>query len=346
MWFDANMRMARLKVPPDRESGFYHCMSRVVDRRFIFQEAEKERFVSLMREYEEFCEVRIVTFCVMSNHFHILLEVPRPPEVKPNAEAILRKLRKLTGRQDPGLAELELRAIRERKDAAAEAAWLERFYARMWNLSAFMKILKQRFTSWYNRRNDREGTLWTERFRSVLIDGAGETLLTVAAYIDLNPVRAGIVADPKDYRWSGYGEAVSGRSHARQAVQRLISSMTGRIEDWVASLATYRMMVFNQGDEEKETILEDGSRERGALKHEEVLKILKARGRLPMSAFILCRVRYFSDGAVIGSRGFVEDIFTFYRSRFGPLRTSGARRLRGLENELFALRDLQLDLFG
>ncbi len=71
-----------------------------------------------------------------------------------------------------------------------------------------MKLLKQRFSQWHNARNARKGTLWEERFRSVLVDGAGEALLTMAAYIDLNPVRAGIVQDPKDYRWSGYGEAL------------------------------------------------------------------------------------------------------------------------------------------
>jgi putative transposase len=44
----------------------------------------------------------------------------------------------------------------------------------------------------------------------VLVEGAGYALTTMAAYIDLNLVRAGIVGDPKDYRWCGYGAAVAG----------------------------------------------------------------------------------------------------------------------------------------
>ena len=71
---------ARMRIPEDRAVGFYHCISRVVDRRFIFEETEREHFVALMRECEAFCEVRILTYCLMSNHFHILVEVEKRPE--------------------------------------------------------------------------------------------------------------------------------------------------------------------------------------------------------------------------------------------------------------------------
>ncbi len=79
----------------------------------------------------------------------------------------------------------------------------------MWDLSEFMKTLKQKFTSGFNRQQGREGTLWERRFKSVLVEGSWNCILKVAAYIDLNAVRAGLVDDPKDYRWCGYGEAVA-----------------------------------------------------------------------------------------------------------------------------------------
>lgn len=47
-------------------------------------------------------------------------------------------------------------------------------------------------------------------------------LSTMAAYIDLNPVRAGIVKDPKDYRWSGYGDAVAGKRLRRAGLMRVV----------------------------------------------------------------------------------------------------------------------------
>ena len=64
--------LAALKGKP----AIYHCVSRVVDRRFVLGDAEREQFVAYMRTYERFCGVRVLAFCVMSNHFHILLEVP------------------------------------------------------------------------------------------------------------------------------------------------------------------------------------------------------------------------------------------------------------------------------
>ena len=73
----------------------------------------------------------------------------------------------------------------------------------------FVKELKERFSRWFNKKHARRGTLWMERFRSVIVEG-GECLRTVAAYIDLNPMRAGLVAEPEEYRWCGYTEALGG----------------------------------------------------------------------------------------------------------------------------------------
>ena len=55
------MRQARLKVPPDRPVGYYHCISRIIQWQFLFGEVERERFVEILREYEEFCGVRVLT---------------------------------------------------------------------------------------------------------------------------------------------------------------------------------------------------------------------------------------------------------------------------------------------
>ena len=48
------------------------------------------------------------------------------------------------------------------------------------------------------------------RLRSVLVQSAGEPVAAMAAYIDLNPIRAEMVEDPQEYRWSGYGAAMGG----------------------------------------------------------------------------------------------------------------------------------------
>jgi REP element-mobilizing transposase RayT len=340
--------MARMKVPADRPVGYYHCISRVVDRRFIFGDTEKEHFGALMRECEGFCEVRVLTYCLMSNHFHVLVEVPQRPERLPTAEEVIQKLEKLSGHQHLGAVRQQLASIRSRNDVEAERRWLESYYARMWDVSAFMKLLKQRFTQWFNGRNGRKGTLWEDRFKSVVVEGAGQVLVAMAAYIDLNPVRAGLVKDPKDYRWSGYGEAVASQGRAQEGLQRLVKALRGgREETRSSSLETYRMQLYSDGSELNESTNEEGRLVRGTLKHDEVLKVLSDKGRLPLGQYLHCRVRYFCDGAAFGSREFVNDLFRTYRDRFGPKRKEGARRMRGIEaSEFFTLRDLQVNVFG
>ena len=76
---------------------------------------------------------------------------------------------------------------------------LEPFRKRMHDISIFIKELKGRFAQWYNRRHGRSGVLWTGRFKSVLLQD-DQTVTIIAAYIDLNPVRAGLCEDPKEYR--------------------------------------------------------------------------------------------------------------------------------------------------
>ena len=78
---------------------------------------------------------------------------------------------------------------------------------RLFDLSGFMKELKQRMTIAYNCANGRKGTLWEGRFKCTLVD-YGEALRVVATYIALNPVRAGLTDKPEDYRWCSYAAAV------------------------------------------------------------------------------------------------------------------------------------------
>jgi putative transposase len=342
------MRIARLKVPSDRAPAFYHCLSRVVDRRFVLDDAEKERFVGLMREAERFCRVRVLTFCVMSNHFHVLVEVPQRPDVLPGPEEIVENLKRLSGQQFPQAVEERFEAFRAAGDEAGLAKYLATFHARMYDVSAFMKLLKQRFTQSYNVRHERKGTLWEDRFKSVLVEGAGEALATMAAYIDLNPVRAGLVTDPKDYRWSGYGEAVAGRKRAKAGLQAVVKGLhRGREEGVGASLESYRRYLYLEGDERRESVGTDGRLVRGALGAEAVAEVLRAKGRLPVTEYVRCRVRYFCDGAVLGGKEFVEGVFCGFRDRFGAGRKTGARRMRGVEGGgLYTVRDFRVRLFG
>jgi hypothetical protein len=221
-----------------------------------------------------------------------------------------------------------------------------------------MKGLLQRFTQWFNRAHSRSGTLWEDRFKSVIVED-GVAARTISAYIDLNPVRAGMVKDPADYRWSSYGEAVGGGNKgsgkkAREGLVRAyfcdqgvgfeaakweeVSRLYRRLMGLALGKKPGRAEVFQSakglGQTTKNTaeMLESADNE----------TVLKDLG---MAKMLRCRIRYFTDGAVIGSKEFVNEAFASARDRFGPKRKDGARRLKGdsaaASGTLWSLRDLR-----
>ena len=136
------MRQPRLKAPPGHPVGYHHVLSRVVNRDFVFGDCEREHFVRLMRQYESFCGVRVLTFCILSNHFHILLEVPARPATALSDPELLGRCAAIYSahRVQEIRRELELR----RDQPEQWAAYRERFLGRMWDVSHYLKSLKQR----------------------------------------------------------------------------------------------------------------------------------------------------------------------------------------------------------
>jgi putative transposase len=333
------MRQARLKLDSGVGAAYYHCLSRVVERRFAFGPNEKEQFVHWMQAYAGFCGVRVLTYCIMSNHFHILVEVSQRPEVLPGDTELLQRHALVHGDE---AAESQRKLMMSWPEEQRQQ-WRNGLYAQMWDLSAYLKLLKQRFTQWFNRWHRRKGTLWEERFKSVLVEGSRESLARVAAYIDLNPIRARLVEDPQDYRWSGYAAAVAGLRVAREGIGAMIHLTAGGEGTLTEAMAIYRTWVFGEGMTEG-VQAPDGPTIRAGISPEKVREVFAQKGKLGWGDYVRCRVRYFTDGAVIGSRGWVNQVFEDHRQRFGPKRKDGARRFRFLvEADIFGLRDLRLE---
>ena len=342
------MRRRRLKVPEGYAVGIYHCVSRVVDRRKVLGEAEKEHFVRLMRMYERLYGLQVITFCLMANHFHILVAVPSRPEVLPDDAALVALVRESQGKGPAQTLAHWLSHWRKTGNAQAAEKERERWFKQMWDVSQFMKVLKQRFSQWFNGRGPvrRKGTLWEERFRSVLVED-GEALHAIAAYIDLNPVRAGLVADPKDYRWCGYGEACAGKKLARHGLLRAAKAAdpTRSPDSGFDLLAWYREQLFGRGTPQHDS-------QRQLKKHgftqKQIETVLAQKGHLPRHLYLRLRLRSFTEGALIGSKAFLEDVFRARRAWFGPKRKSASRRLHGLhpDDPLRAARDLTIDPTG
>jgi putative transposase len=212
---------------------------------------------------------------------------------------------------------------------------------RMGDISPFMKLLKQCYSISYNHRHSRVGTLWEGRYASILVESESRALSVVAAYVDLNPVRAGIVEDPADYRWSGYGEACGGSTTARQGIRSLLSASQQELT-WSDALATYRKSLYTQGEEVRD---DAGRLQRIGFSPEVASEVIERNGKMPLPALLRCRVRYFKDGLAFGSRTFVESVFERNRAHFGFKRKTGARRMRFCQDSGFcAARDLRVEV--
>jgi hypothetical protein len=367
----AVMARARWIVPwadSETKPAIYHCIARVVDQRFAFRPDDKEQFRIYLRMMENFSGCRVLAYCVMSNHFHLLLEVTPRPKAGLSDEGLLKRLGGLYPR--PFVAAVAKELAEARKVVAEGRAVHgeeyvqrihERFTYRMHDLSEFMKTLLQRFTRWHNKRTERRGNLWEETFKSVIVED-GLAARTMAAYIDLNPVRAGMVADPAEYRWSSYGEAMgaTGRSGAKAKAGLVRAWMADKgweadARHWAGRVSReYRLLLLEEGTERtSETVDAQGQRvtqvvRRGMDKGEAAAEMarLEAGRNVALGRMLRWKVRYFTDGAVVGSRGFVDGLFAQCRERFGPKRKNGARKMRGsaacAAGLLWSARDLRV----
>ena len=345
----------------------------------------------LMRMCEKFTGCRVLSYCLMSNHFHLLLEVPPMPEGGIPDQELLRRLGVFYSEAQVAEVAKELDeavVVRERGefelppvdemgiplDPAQEItmAKLEakrradeirgRYTRRMHDLSEFMKSLLERFTKWFNRVHSRSGTLWEDRFKSVIVE-SGAAARTMAAYIDLNPVRAGMVSDPADYRWSSYGEAIGGgkKGNGKKAREGLVRAyfcdqgVGFEAERWGEVSRLYRRTMGlalerKSGKAEVEQKVKKGV-VRPQMNTAEALEAEDNGTVLPdmkLAAMLRCRVRYFTDGAVIGSKAFVNEAFAAARERFTEGRKDGARRMKGsgkaADGVLWSVRDLRVRL--
>jgi REP element-mobilizing transposase RayT len=313
-------------------------MSRTAYRSLLFGDEEKEIFTRMLLQQAIFAGVEVLGYCVMGNHIHLLLRVS-PVDSLPD-KVILARYRQYYGPQKTPQSTYsieELEAILQADGHAAEVA-RRRILSRMGDLPAFMRELKQRFTIWYNHKHENKGTIWAARYKSLLVEDSTESLTRVAAYLDLNPVRAELVKDPKDYRWCGYAAAMGGNRLMRSALIELF----GQKRDFAEALRSYRIILFGKGYQSKGSLDSD----KGTISAEMLEAVIRQGGSVSVHELLRLRVRYFSDGLVLGSKSFVESVFQENRSIFGPRRRKAGTALpKGIWGTLHSMRDLKKKVY-
>lgn len=273
------MRRPRLKL--EDMAVFYHLYNRVAGEPgfFPFGPAEKEHFVRLLHRLNVFFTVRVVAYQVMSNHFHLLVQVPAqapsPGEVCRRYQAYYRGRRALKP-SDPKCAVLG---------------------QRMKDISWYMQWLQQQFTRWYNRTRPRKrrGTLWAERYKHTVL-GDGRAVWECWKYLEMNPVRARVVSDPGQYRFSSYG-AWSGRGKHpfEDHVREVLLPMLEGIYPFQGLPEVYDSLGQAFGGLAGVQLEPDG-------------KVM------PFTVHLDRRVRYWVDGLVIGSELFIRDLASRYQA--------------------------------
>jgi len=293
-------RIARLKVKG--EPSVYHVISRTTLEGFVLGAVEKDHLLGLIKRLSEFYFAEVLGFCLMGNHFHLVVRMY--PENNYSEEEVRERYDRRYGQEKA--ASLGDRQMRELGQKMAD-------------LSEYVKEIKQDFSRYYNKLHRKKGYFWSERFKSVIVEN-GETLINCLAYIDLNPVRAGLVKRPEDYRWCSLGYHVQTRNKGR-----FLSLDFGLWEFGIKS-AKERLRNFRRFVHEKEG-LEGLEKERR--RHFEVGR--PDRFRL--------RTRYFTDSGIIGSKAYVSSLYLAFKEHYAAKREKVPKRVIGLEG-VYSLKRL------
>jgi putative transposase len=172
-------------------TAYYHCVSRCVRRAYLCGSDDhsgknfdhrKQWLVERLKKLSSIFAIDIAAFAVLSNHFHVVLRVDKERAEGWDEGEVVRRFGKLFSGSKAQLEGLSKKAREERV-----ALWR----ARLWDLSWMMRGLNEYIARRANKEDGCAGRFWEGRFKSqALLDERG--LLTCMAYVDLNPVRAGV----------------------------------------------------------------------------------------------------------------------------------------------------------
>jgi REP element-mobilizing transposase RayT len=288
-------------------------MSRTALDGYPLGDIEKDFMLVLIKRYSALYFVEILGFCLMGNHFHLLVKVL--PEYKFTNEDIKKRFVSFYG-DERAFVEGQIPSLR----------------AKLSSLSEFIRELKVGFARYYNRRHNRRGYFWGDRFKSVIVD-KGETLVNCLAYIDLNPLRAGIVKQPEDYRWNSIGYHLQTKNR-----DKFLSTDFGlkefNVKNEKERIWRYRRYVYEAGainrpEKGKARVIGDKVLE----------KERKRKFELSRSDRFIYRTRYFTDSGVIGSKEFVSKTYKRFKHHFNSKNEKKPKPVKGLSG-VYSLKRL------
>jgi REP element-mobilizing transposase RayT len=202
------MTYARKSLVSLDDTPYYHVVSRCVRRAWLCGYDEYAGRDYTHRKYwilehlallTSMFAVDVCAYAVMSNHYHLVVHVDRSRALKWSREEVVAQWTRLFGTTTPVQRWLEGQATNSERRLAEEK--IEQWRGRLYNISWFMRCLNQHLARKANAEDNCTGRFWEGRFKSqALLDEAG--LLTAMAYVDLNPIRAGIAETLADSQFT------------------------------------------------------------------------------------------------------------------------------------------------
>jgi len=298
-----------------------HCFNRAAGWHGdnFFGDVEKQKLFALAEWLQKLYTVEVISFVCMANHWHALV---------------------CTHSELPDRDEVRRRFLAFYGDSRLEPDWddpevVRKYAERMRDVSCFVKDLQQRFSCWYNRTTQHRGGLWEDRYKSVVLDG-NHALWECLKYLEMNPVRSGLCDDPADYRFCSWGRYCgSGRHPFAAAFHKHLARYHA---DRGADLSFEDVAALLRAELARVTAAERGASTEEIEKAQE-----EAKRVVPFELVVTRRVRYWTDGAIIGSKEFVrrfaEEFLRHKRVERKRMAQSGG--LQAQQSPIFSFRRLR-----
>jgi len=295
------------------EKAVYHIMSRTALDGFPLKDVEKDFMPDLIERFSSLYFTEILGFCLMGNHFHLLIKMF--PENRFTDEDIKKRFELFYGDSRP-FSKGQIPYLRKKLSS----------------LSEFVREIKVGFARYYNRRHNRRGYFWGDRFKSVIVD-KGETLVNCLAYIDLNPLRAGLVDRPEEYRWNSLGYHVQ-TNNSDGFLSTDFGLKEFNVKRKKERIRRYRRYVYEAG-----VINRPDKMQTKVIDNKVVAKERKKEFEISRISRFRYRTRYFTDSGIIGSKEFVAENYQRFKHLFCSKHEKKPKPIKGLEG-MYSLKRL------
>ena len=193
------MTMARSHLVDSSVTPYYHCISRCVRRAFLCGEGcehRKQWIEDRLRELASIFAIEVCGYAVLDNHMHVVLRLHDAKVAEWSDEEVVRRWGRLFPPRGKDRQPLDV-TDQWVEDQLSNPKWVAQCRERLNNLGWFMKCLKEPLARKANREDECRGTFWEARFKSIAILDE-EALLSTLAYVDLNPLAAGMAKTSED----------------------------------------------------------------------------------------------------------------------------------------------------